>query len=97
MKKKGTRKRKSLFLRLVLAGFLCYGAVSFFMLQSDLAEKNQQLEEINQKIQAQEQTNKELQTMLGEEHYSEYIARVAREKLGYVYPDERIFVDVSGS
>lgn len=97
MKKKGTRKRKNLFLRLVLFGFLCYGVVSFFMLQMDLAEKNQQLEEINRKIRTQEQTNKELETMLGEEHYSEYIARVAREKLGYVYPDERIFVDVSGS
>ncbi len=97
MKKRGTRKHKSIFLRLVLVGFLCYGAISFFMLQSNLVERNQQLEEINQKIKEQEQTNKELQTMLSEENYSEYIARVAREKLGYVYPDERIFVDVSGS
>ncbi len=97
MKKKGTRKHKSVFLRLALIGFLCYGVVSFFMLQMDLAQKDQELQEINQKIQMQKQTNQELKTMLGEEHYSEYIARVAREKLGYVYPDERIFVDVSGS
>ena len=100
MKKKGTKKHKSFFLRLALIGFfgfLCYGVVSFFMLQMDLAQKDQELQEINQKIQTQKQTNQELKTMLGEEHYSEYIARVAREKLGYVYPDERIFVDVSGS
>ena len=97
MKKKGTKKHKSFFLRLALIGFLCYGVVSFFMLQMDLAQKDQELQEINQKIQTQKQTNQELKTMLGEEHYSESIARVAREKLGYVYPDERIFVDVSGS
>lgn len=96
MKKKGTKKRSIIF-RLALVAFLCYGAVSFFMLQMDLAQKDQQLDEINQKIQTQKQTNEELKTMLGDEHYSEYIARVAREKLGYVYPDERIFVDVSGS
>lgn len=97
MKKKGTRKHKSFFLRLALIGFLCYGVVSFFMLQMDLAQKDQELQEINQKIETQKQTNQELKTMLSEEHYSEYIARVAREKLGYVCPDERIFVDVSGS
>ncbi len=97
MKKKGTKKRRSIFLRLILIGFLCYGLISFFMLQMDLAQKDQELQEINKKIQTQQQTNEELKTMLGEEHYSEYIARIAREKLGYVYPDERIFVDVSGS
>lgn len=97
MKKKGTKKRRSIFLRLILIGFLCYGLISFFMLQMDLAQKDQELREINKKIQTQQQTNEELKTMLGEEHYSEYIARIAREKLGYVYPDERIFVDVSGS
>lgn len=97
MKKKGTKKRRSIFLRLILIGFLCYGLISFFILQMDLAQKDQELQEINKKIQTQQQTNEELKTMLGEEHYSEYIARIAREKLGYVYPDERIFVDVSGS
>ena len=97
MKKKGTKKRRSIFLRLILIGLLCYGLISFFMLQMDLAQKDQELQEINKKIQTQQQTNEELKTMLGEEHYSEYIARIAREKLGYVYPDERIFVDVSGS
>ena len=97
MKKKGTHKRRRLLFRLVLLAVLCYGAVSFVMLQMDLAQKDQQLDEINQKIEAQKQTNEELKAMLNEEHYGEYIARVAREKLGYVYPDERIFVDVSGS
>lgn len=98
MKKKGTRKKgRSIFLRLVLVAFLCYGVASFVMLQSELAEKDQQLEKMNQKKAAQEQINEELEILLGEEHYNEYIARVAREKLNYVYPDERVFVDVSGS
>ena len=89
--------RKGIFLKIALVAFLCYGVTSFFMLQMELAQKDNELEEINRKIQTQRQTNEELKTMLSEENYSEYIARVAREKLDYVYPDERIFIDVSGN
>ena len=89
--------RKGIFLKIALVVFLCYGVTSFFMLQMELAQKDDQLEEINRKIESQRQTNEELKTMLSEENYSEYIARVAREKLDYVYPDERIFIDASGN
>lgn len=97
MKRQKARKRKGVFLKLLLVVFLCYGLTSLAMLQMDLARKNEELETINKKIVEQQQTNEELKTMLGQSDYSEYIARIAREKLGYVYPDERVFIDVSGS
>ena len=97
MKKQKARKRRGIFLKLLLAAFLCYGLTSLVMLQMDLAQKNEELDVINKKIVSQQQTNEELKTMLGQSDYSEYIERIAREKLGYVYPDERVFIDVSGS
>lgn len=97
MSKQKTRKRKGILLKLLLAAFLCYGLTSLVMLQLDLSRQNDKLDTVQRKITAQEQTNAELKTMLEQNNYSEYIARIAREKLGYVYPDERVFIDVSGS
>ena len=41
--------------------------------------------------------NEEIEEILSREDDSEYIERVAREKLGYAYPDERVYIDISGS
>ena len=97
MKKPKTKKRRSIFLRVLLVAFLCYAVGSFVQLQAELSDRNNQLNELNAKIDQQQQTNKEYDTMLKEDNYSQYIAKIAREKLGYIYPDERIFVDVSGN
>ena len=96
MKGEKAHKGKKILLRLALIAFLGYGVISFVLLQADLSQKDQELKAIQEKIAAQKQTNNELETLLEEENYSEYVARIAREKYGYTYPDERAFVDVSG-
>ena len=65
MKKQKARKRRGIFLKLLLAAFLCYGLTSLVMLQMDLAQKNEELDVINKKIVSQQQTNEELKTMGG--------------------------------
>ena len=35
--------------------------------------------------------------MLSDGTEEEYIERIAREKLGYAYPEEQVLIDISGS
>ncbi len=58
--------------------------------------KQKELVEIQTKIEQQDETNAELQEIMDAGDQDAYIERIAREKLGYAKPEERIFIDVSG-
>ena len=63
--------------------FLCvYLAVSFVCAQMEIAAKRQQLENVTQQVEAQQADDE-----------ASYMERVARDKLGYARPDERVFID----
>ena len=55
----------------------------------DLAEKQSTLEAKNLEV-------SELERLLESGTESQLIERAARERLGYVYPDEQVYVDLSG-
>lgn len=97
MKPQVKRKMRKITFRVFIGAFLCYGLVALFTQQTALAQKNSELDSWNEKIEQQRQKNKELEVMLDEEQYSDYIEQIARDKLSYVYLGERVFVDVSGS
>ena len=52
---------------------------------------------IEQQNEEQRIANKELERMLSDGTEEEYIERIAREKLGYAYPEEQVLIDISGS
>ena len=70
--------------------------VSFVGGQIEVSAKQHQLAEITTQVEQQTEKNKELQAMMDAENEDAYIERIAREKLGYAYPNERIFIDISG-
>ena len=76
-------------LRVGLAGLLLYLVVSLVYVQIDIVSKRQQLA-------VQQAQNQELQRTLDVDDEAAYMERVAREKLGYAKPDERLYVDMSG-
>lgn len=82
-----------------LAGFafLCYAVVSLIVLQVEIAENKQQLNELKNQTSIAQGNNDELERLLGSENKSEYYAKIARDQLGYAYPDERVYYDVSGN
>ena len=90
-----TRRRKVLF---VVLGAVClYFAVSIISVQIDNYKQRKQLMAINQKIEEQMLENDELLRIVGNSDESDYIEQIAREKLGYAAPGERVFVDVAGT
>lgn len=97
MAQSGRRKKKSLLLRLLLVGVVVYVSVAFVQQQVELSRMRYELAGIENETRQVELANQELKSLLDMRQDAEYIERVARDRLDYVYPDEQVFLDVSGN
>lgn len=92
------KKRKANWLvRFFMLCFVGYVAVSLIGMQVEVTSKRRELLALQQSVEQQKRINAETQRLLNGEDDEEYIERVARDKLGYAYPDEKIFIDRSGN
>ena len=73
--------------KVLIAAFAIYAACTLVNLQL----------RINAAAQLNEQKliNAELTDAISGENQEEYIAQIARESLGYIYPGEQVYVDIS--
>lgn len=94
------KRKKMRFTALALrVGLVCVALYLVAMLvstQVEIVAKRQQLNDATQRVETQQAQNMELQRTLDTDNEEAYIERVAREKLGYALPDERVFIDMSG-
>ncbi len=95
--KRKLKRGKNIVYKFAVIAFLIYGLVSIVSLNLDVASKEQELEDLNEQVMLLEQQNNEALLQSELEENNDYIEKVAREKLGYAYPNERIYVDISGS
>lgn len=72
-----------------------YFVITFFSLRLSIKERSSVLEQKNVEYQQQVAENERLKSIVESEDKSEYIEQVAREKLGYVMPGEKVFYDVT--
>ena len=70
-------------------------AITFIRQQGEINDYNDKIDEINSQIAYEEDQKKTLQEK--EELYSsdDYIEKVAREELGLVKADEKVFIDAN--
>ena len=66
-------------------------------LWSTFSESKAQLKELEMQKELKETEIEELKALLDTGSKEELIERAARERLGYVYSDEQIFIDISGN
>lgn len=94
MKQKPKRK-KSIIVRLVVLAFSVYIIATLIGLGNELAEVNAELEkELAHKV-SLEIGIAEYEDLLKD--HNAIIEKAARERLGYVYPNEVIYQDISGN
>ena len=93
-KNRRTRK-KSFILTLGLVLLIGYFVITFFSLRLSIKERRSVWEQKNVEYQQQVAENERLKSIVESEDKSEYIEQVAREKLGYVMPGEKVFYDVT--
>ena len=77
----------------LIGGYLVAGLV---FNQVDIAAKQKELQNLENQLEQQRQQNDELERVLESGSDQEIIERVARDKLGYAKPNERVFIDVTG-
>ncbi|MBQ1250408.1 MAG: septum formation initiator family protein [Clostridia bacterium] len=81
--------------KLFVLAFAVYAAFTLVSLQLQIHEKEKKMAMLQAAIDQQELENRQIQDVLDSADDTEYIAEIAREKLGYVAPGERVFVDIS--
>ena len=95
--KKQNGQRKSILLRLMILGICVYMIATLAGLWQELGTSRQKLRELEQEAQATANDIEELKSILADGSEAKVIEKAARERLGYVYPDEQVFIDISGS
>ena len=87
------KKTYSTILTVAFAALVCYFVIALISLQSDIKEQKEQIADINAQADAQSAYNRELNNLLNDSNLDSYVERIAREELGYVFPDERVYYD----
>lgn len=90
------KRKKSILWRLLLIGISVYMIVTLTTLWSTLSETRATLDELKNQAALKQTKIDELEKLLDNGSHAELIERAARERLGYVYSDEQIFIDISG-
>lgn len=83
----------------VFLAFLVYAVYSIASVSQQIAEKQAQLDALNNEIKIQEIKNSELEHVLNysDEEYLEYVINKAHNDLDYVRRGERVFVNSAGN
>ena len=99
-KEKQTEKKKSRWVfriisrtAVILAIIGC--TVSVVSIQSSIAEKKTELEQVQKQIDNLTADNEDLERILASDDIDSYMERLAREEYNYAYPDEARFYDAS--
>lgn len=90
-----TKAKSPVIVKILLLIFAVYAAYTLVSLQLQIREKSEDLKGLTQQVQARKVDNAELHEAIEEGVSDDYIAQVARDRLGYVTPGERVFVDTS--
>ncbi len=91
------KNNKSYFVRFLVLGVCVYLVATLTSLLSTLNESKSQLALLEEQYAAEKNTIEELRTMLENDEDYAIIEKAARERLGYVYSDEQVFIDISGN
>ncbi len=89
------RKRRIVVIVAVIA-ITIYVGISMVFITNSYREKSREIQQVQQQIDEQTVLNQEYQAMIDQGVDDEYIQKLAREKLGLVYPDERVYIDMGG-
>ena len=93
---KAQKKRKSVLLRLLVIGVAGYMIFNVLSLYNTLDENRNTLIQLEETFSQKQAEISELKELLQNGSQADIIEKAARERLGYVYSDEVIYIDISG-
>lgn len=95
---KRTKKKRYFLLYLAIIGFAFYAVITIINQNMQIAEKESELNNLQQQIKVIEIQTAYLQKVQGysDEEIKQYMEKIAKEELGYIGEGERIFFNVAG-
>lgn len=87
--------RKSILLRVLILCLAIYFVYSLSSLWTDLIKGRENLDSIKNDISETERTIDEYKELLADGNEAKIIEKAARERLGYVFEDEQVYIDIS--
>lgn len=94
-KKVGKLNLKRFAIAMVTVFFLGYFIYVMIWQQVMISRKNKEINALEEQIAAAEQQSEKLEQEIENLNDPEYLERLAREKLGLVRPNERVFMDAN--
>ncbi len=97
---KGVKKKiniKKLAVRIAIAALCIYFVYAVIWQQSMISKKNEEIDNLKNQVELATQESENLKQEIEMMEDPEYIERIARERLGLVRPNERVFVDSNKS
>lgn len=91
------KQNKSILLRILVVAFCVYMFISLVGLYGELCDGRDTLASVETAISDTEDRIDERKDLLENSTEEELIEKAARERLGFVYPNERVYVDRSGN
>lgn len=88
---------KSYIFRFALLAFACYLVINCIKLQMDLVNEKQVLAQQQQENSKIELEIERLTNLIENGNDAAFIEDAAREKLGFVFPDEEVYKSVTGN
>lgn len=95
--RKVRKRKKSILLRLLVLSVSVYMIATLASLWNTLNDSRIELKNLEEQYAAQQASVEELKALLESGSQEQMIERAARERLGYVYADEEIYIDISGN
>ena len=87
------KKKGSAVLKLFLVVLSLYVFYKVADIKVEMADKQRQLDDLERQVEEQQKENAQLEHILSAETNEEYMEKIAREKLGFAFVGERIFIN----
>lgn len=91
------KKKRSLFLRIIVIGVSVYIISTLISLWNNLGAKKAELANLNEQYSNELNEVNELRDLLKNGSKKQIVEKAARQRLGFVYSNEEIYVDISGN
>lgn len=94
---RGARRSKSIIVRLIVLFVASYMVVTLIGLFGELQDNIKKLQDLKTTLAQEKLQIEEYKTLLNEGSHADIIEKAARERLGYVYSNEEVYIDISGN
>lgn len=90
-------KKRSIILRLLVIFVSIFMITKLVGLLNDLNSKKSELNALNEELKTKQADVEELKNLIDNGSKEQIIEKAARQRLGFVYSNEEIYVDISGN